>query len=142
VRQLNRLQNMRFVHSLDMNESLPDSESSRYNGYLLDASQLAAQRAWQVDFMSWQKREKRRARKLAFRPVGEERPWSTSSSSLTTVRRSSVRSILPSRLRGDRRDALSSRWPTSGGPSVGSRQGHAGRVGPWNDEGPGAGDTG
>jgi hypothetical protein len=74
VRQLNRLQNMRFVHSLDMNESLPDSESSRYNVNLLDASQLAAQRAWQVDFMSWQKREKRRARKLAFRPVGEERP--------------------------------------------------------------------
>ena len=71
VRQLNRLQNMRFVHSLDMNESLPDQQSSRYNVYLLDVSQLAAQRAWQVDFMGWQKRERRRARKLVLRTPSE-----------------------------------------------------------------------
>ena len=45
IRQLNRLQNMRFIHSLDMNESLPDPQSSRYNVYLLDVSQLAAQTA-------------------------------------------------------------------------------------------------
>jgi hypothetical protein len=68
VRQMSRLQNMRFVHALDMNESLPDPQSSRYNVYLLDVSQLAAQRAWQVDFMGWTKREKRRARKLVFEP--------------------------------------------------------------------------
>lgn len=77
IRQLNRLQNMRFVHSLDMNESLPDQQSSRYNVYLLDVSQLAAQRAWQVDFMGWQKREKRRARKLVFRPSQELPPPAT-----------------------------------------------------------------
>lgn len=71
VRQLNRLQNMRFVHSLDMNESLPDQQSSRYNVFLLDVSQLAAQRAWQVDFMGWQKRERRRARKLVLRTSPE-----------------------------------------------------------------------
>jgi hypothetical protein len=76
VRQLNRLQNMRFIHSLDMNESLPDQQSSRFNVYLLDVSQLAAQRAWQVDFMGWQKREKRRVRKLVFRP-GDARTGST-----------------------------------------------------------------
>jgi hypothetical protein len=75
IQQLNRLQNMRFVHAIDTNESLPDQQSSRYNVYLLDVSQLAAQRAWQVDFMGWQKREKRRARKLVFRQMeGETQP--------------------------------------------------------------------
>lgn len=69
VRQLNRLQNMRFVHALDTNETLPDSKSNRYNVYLLDVSQLAAQRAWQVDFMGWTRREKRRARKLVLPSV-------------------------------------------------------------------------
>lgn len=67
VKQLNRLQNMRFVHLIDANETLPDPQSSRYNVYVLDVSQLAAQRAWQVDFMGWTKREKRRVRKLVFR---------------------------------------------------------------------------
>lgn len=74
IRQLNRLQNMRFIHSLDMNESLPDPQSSRYNVYLLDVSQLAAQRAWQLDFMGWQKRERRRARKLVFRSGEPDEP--------------------------------------------------------------------
>lgn len=66
VRKLGRLQNMRFVHLIDSNESLPDQQSSRYLVYILDVSQLAAQRAVQVDFMGWTKREKRRARKLVF----------------------------------------------------------------------------
>ena len=66
--QINRLQNMRFVHVIDTNESLPDPQSSRYNVFLLDVSQLVAQRAWQVDFMGWTKREKRRSRKLVLRP--------------------------------------------------------------------------
>ena len=57
---------MRFVHAIDDNETLPDPQSSRYNVYVLDVSQLAAQRAWQVDFSGWTKREKRRARKLVF----------------------------------------------------------------------------
>lgn len=71
VDDMNRLQNMRFVHSIDTNESLPDAHSSRYNVYLLDVSQLAAQRAWQVDFMGWTRREQRRNRKLVFhRPEG------------------------------------------------------------------------
>lgn len=66
VARLNRLQTMRFVHAIDDNETLPDPQSSRYNVYVLDVSQLAAQRAWQVDFTGWTKREKRRARKLVF----------------------------------------------------------------------------
>lgn len=67
MRRMNRLQNMRFIHSLDTHETLPDQQSGRYGVFLLDASQLASQRASQVDFMGWQKREKRRARRLVFR---------------------------------------------------------------------------
>lgn len=70
VAQLNRLQTMRFVHPIDDYETLPDQQSNRYNVFVLDVSQLAAQRAWQVDFMGWQKREKRRARKLVFTRQG------------------------------------------------------------------------
>lgn len=66
VRNLHRLQNMRFVHSIASNETIPNHQSDRYNVYVLDVSQLAAQRAWQVDFMGWTKREGRRARKLVF----------------------------------------------------------------------------
>lgn len=66
VENLGRLQNMRFVHLLDANESLPNLGSSRYLVYILDVSQLAAQRAVQVDFMGWTTREKRRSRKLVF----------------------------------------------------------------------------
>ena len=66
--QIHRLQNMRYVHEIVANESLPDPQSSRYNVFLLDVSQLVAQRAWQVDFMGWTKREKRRSRKLVFAP--------------------------------------------------------------------------
>jgi hypothetical protein len=73
VARLNRLQTMRFVHAIDDNETLPDPRSSRYNVYVLDVSQLAAQRAWQVDFTGWIKRERRRARKLVFTlSAGEE----------------------------------------------------------------------
>jgi hypothetical protein len=73
VARLNRLQTMRFVHAIDDNETLPDPQSSRYNVYVLDVSQLAAQRAWQVDFTGWTKRERRRVRKLVFTlPTGEE----------------------------------------------------------------------
>jgi len=61
------LQNMRFAHTIALSESLPDSKSSRFNVFLFDVSQLAAQRALQVDFMGWVKREKRRSRKLVFR---------------------------------------------------------------------------
>ena len=66
VSQVNRLQNMRFVHLIDENETLPNQQSRRYNVYVLDVSQLAAQRAWRVDFMGWTKREGRRARKLVY----------------------------------------------------------------------------
>ena len=68
VDKIKRLLNMRFVHEIDTNESLPDPQSSRYHVFLLDVSQLAAQRAWQVDFMGWSKREKRRTRNLVLRP--------------------------------------------------------------------------
>lgn len=66
VRKLGRLQNMRFVHLIDSNETLPDRQSSRYLVYILDVSQLAAQRANRVDFMGWRTREKRRANRLVF----------------------------------------------------------------------------
>lgn len=69
VGQVNRLQNMRFVHAIATNETLPNQRSDRYNVYVLDVSQLAAQRAWQVDFMGWTKREGRRARKLVYPPM-------------------------------------------------------------------------
>ena len=71
--QIRGLQNMRFVHTIDTNESLPDPQSSRYNVFLLDVSQLVAQRAWQVDFMGWTSRSKRRARKLVFQPGKTDR---------------------------------------------------------------------
>lgn len=66
VKDMRRLQNMRFVHSIASNETLPNQQSNRYHVYVLDVSQLAAQRAWQVDFMGWTKREKRRTRKLIY----------------------------------------------------------------------------
>lgn len=66
-RQVDELQNMRFVHLLDSNESLPTVDSSRYTVLLLDVSQLAAQRALQLDFTGWTKREKRRSGRLVFR---------------------------------------------------------------------------
>ncbi|SDF57395.1 hypothetical protein SAMN04487781_1922 [Cellulosimicrobium cellulans] len=69
VAKVNRLQNMRFVHAIASNETLPNQQSERYHVYVLDVSQLAAQRAWQVDFMGWTKREGRRARKLVFPPM-------------------------------------------------------------------------
>lgn len=69
IGQVNRLQNMRFVHLIDSNETLPNQQSDRYNVYVLDVSQLAAQRAWRVDFMGWTKREGRRARKLVYQPT-------------------------------------------------------------------------
>lgn len=65
----NRLQNMRFVHLVATNETVPNQASDRYHVYVLDVSLLAAQRAWQVDFMGWVKRESRRARKLVFDPT-------------------------------------------------------------------------
>lgn len=69
IDQVNRLQNMRFVHLIEANETLPNQQSDRYNVYVLDVSQLATQRAWRVDFMGWTKREGRRARKLVYSPV-------------------------------------------------------------------------
>lgn len=69
IDRVSRLQNMRFVHAIASNETLPNQQSDRYNVYVLDVSQLAAQRAWQVDFMGWTKREGRRARKLVYPPM-------------------------------------------------------------------------
>ncbi|WP_156399432.1 hypothetical protein [Rhodococcus sp. Leaf278] len=68
IDKTNRLQNMRFVHTVAQNETVPNQQSDRYNVYVLDVSLLAAQRAWQVDFMGWVKREGRRARKLVYVP--------------------------------------------------------------------------
>ncbi|MEZ0364592.1 hypothetical protein ACAG26_12940, partial [Mycobacterium sp. pUA109] len=66
VDMTNRLQNMRFVHLVATNETVPNQASDRYNVYVLDVSLLAAQRAWQVNFMGWETRAGRRARKLVF----------------------------------------------------------------------------
>jgi hypothetical protein len=69
VSKANRLQNMRFVHIVATNETVPNQQSDRYHVYVLDVSLLAAQRAWQVDFIGWVKREGRRARKLVYDPA-------------------------------------------------------------------------
>ena len=69
--EINKLENMRFVHEIAMSETVPDPGSSRYNIFLLDISQLVAQRAQHsVDFMGWAEREKRRSRNLVLR-LGE-----------------------------------------------------------------------
>lgn len=84
VGKVNRLQNMRFVHAIATNETLPNQQSDRYHVYVLDVSQLAAQRAWKVDFMGWTKREGRRARKLIFPPVVGEATLEPEAPSLAT----------------------------------------------------------
>jgi len=69
------LQHLRFVHLLERSETVKSITTQRYDIWLLDVSQLAAQRATQqMDFSGWQDREKRRSRTLIF-----ERPNSVGS---------------------------------------------------------------
>jgi GTPase SAR1 family protein len=66
---LEALAQLRFVHLLDESETVPQRASERFNVWLLDVAELSAQRATQqMDFMGWEKREKRRARGLIYSP--------------------------------------------------------------------------
>jgi hypothetical protein len=79
---MDALQHLRFAYLLDESETVPDRASQRFNVWLLDIAELSAQRATQqMDFDGWQKREKRRNRRLIFqrgwkesRPVREPPP--------------------------------------------------------------------
>jgi hypothetical protein len=65
------LQHLRYAYLLDESETVPDRASQRFNVWLLDIAELSAQRATQqMDFDGWQKREKRRNRRLIF-----QRDW-------------------------------------------------------------------
>jgi len=70
VDALEALRHLRFVHLLERSETVPD-RPARYDVWLLDLSQLSAQRATQgMDFEGWQQREKRRKRSLIFSRAG------------------------------------------------------------------------
>ena len=73
VDNMEALRHLRFVHQLEQSETVPD-RASRYDVWLLDVSQLSAQRATQgMDFEGWSEREKRRKRSLIFqRPTGRQ----------------------------------------------------------------------
>jgi len=76
IGRMESLQHLRFVHLLERSETVKSITTQRYDIWLLDVSQLAAQRATQqMDFSGWQDREKRRSRTLIF-----ERPNSVGSS--------------------------------------------------------------
>lgn len=65
--KIDKLQNLRFTHLLVESETVPDKGSQRFNVWLLDVAELSAQRATTgMDFLKWEKREKRRNRKLIF----------------------------------------------------------------------------
>lgn len=65
--QVDKLQHLRFTHLLFESETVPDRGSQRFNGWLLDVAELSAQRATQgMDFLGWEKRERRRNRKLIY----------------------------------------------------------------------------
>lgn len=74
VDQLEALRHLRFVHLLARSEADKYSTAKRYDAWLLDVSQLAAQRATQqMDFNGWENREKRRSARLVFnRPNSSE----------------------------------------------------------------------
>ena len=65
--KMNQLQHLRFAHLLDESETIPDRASQRFNVWLLDVAQLSATRATSsMDFIGWEKRERRRRRNLVF----------------------------------------------------------------------------
>jgi hypothetical protein len=70
---MDALQHLRFAYLLDESETVPDRASQRFNVWLLDIAELSAQRATQqMDFDGWQKREKRRNRRLIFQTDWKE----------------------------------------------------------------------
>lgn len=66
MRDMNVLQNLRFVHLLYRSTTSPDRQSDRFDVYLLDLAQLSYQRAMEGINLNWAKRENRRARKLVY----------------------------------------------------------------------------
>lgn len=66
--QVNKLQHLRFTHLLEESETVPDQGQQRFNVWLLDVAELSAQRATVgMDFLGWEDRSKRRARRLVYR---------------------------------------------------------------------------
>lgn len=67
IDRMELLRHLRFVHLLERSETVKSVTTQRYDVWLLDVSQLAAQRATQqMDFSGWQDREKRRSGALIF----------------------------------------------------------------------------
>ena len=66
AKQIDQLQDLRFVHLLFDGETVPNAGSRRHRVLLLDVAYLSFKRARQVDFEGWIDRSKRRAPRLVY----------------------------------------------------------------------------
>lgn len=66
AKQIDQLQDLRFVHLLFDGETVPNAGSRRHKVLLLDVAYLSFKRARQVDFEGWNDRSKRRAPRLVY----------------------------------------------------------------------------
>lgn len=66
AKQIDQLQDLRFVHLLFDGETVPNAGSRRHRVLLLDVAYLSFKRARQVDFEGWNDRSKRRAPRLVY----------------------------------------------------------------------------
>jgi hypothetical protein len=66
AKQIDQLQDLRFVHLLLDGETVPNAGSRRHRVLLLDVAYLSFKRARQVDFEGWSDRSKRRALRLIY----------------------------------------------------------------------------
>jgi hypothetical protein len=66
AKQIDQLQDLRFVHLLFDGETVPNAGSRRHKVLLLDVAYLSFKRARQVDFEGWKDRSKRRAPRLVY----------------------------------------------------------------------------
>ncbi len=66
TKQIDQLQDLRFVHLLFDGETVPNAGSRRHRVLLLDVAYLSFKRARQVDFEGWNDRSKRRAPRLVY----------------------------------------------------------------------------
>lgn len=88
IDRMELLRHLRFVHLLERSETVKSVTTQRYDIWLLDVSQLAAQRATQqMDFSGWQDREKRRSRVLIFDGPSSVAPEDAKNEPVQDVRR-------------------------------------------------------
>lgn len=66
TKQIDQLQDLRFVHLLLDGETVPNAGTRRHRVLLLDVAYLSFKRARQVDFEGWNDRSKRRALRLIY----------------------------------------------------------------------------